>query len=438
MAIKQIAYSLIFCLACSFGFAQRGISYQGVILYPTVEIPGVDSSVTPYSERDVCMRFSIYDENNVLEYIETHTTTTDYYGQVNLVIGRGDNPSPASRLDGLRWDGTAKFLKVDLDYDAACINWTDVSYDELHYVPFAFYALNADGVGTDNQNLTGDTLTGTSLQIDIENGTSATVDLAPLQVGAGTDDQNLTGATLTGTSLQIDIEDGNSATVDLAALNTDDQNLTGATLTGTSLQIDIEDGNSATVDLAALVDDADAVIGNEYNISFVVDNTAGKLKLTDGGGELSVDLNSLSSNRSSYVDSGNAHPLNNPLKIGEGTTNLPNYINIEEADVILIDNGSSNVYIKLERLLSGYDGKVVRIVEVYDENPRVTVENSAGVTTDYFNVGANKNYLYDQPIDVITDVNFTAQTKVTTTINKLYEVVNFVWSDSEGKWFPMR
>jgi hypothetical protein len=143
MVIKHLIYSLIFCLVCSFGFAQRGISYQGVILYPTVEIPGVDSTVTPYSEREVCLRFTIYDQNNVLEYSETHTTTTDYYGQVNLVIGRGDNPSLANRLDGLRWDGTAKFLEVDLDYSAVCMDWTNISYSELNYVPFAFYALNS-------------------------------------------------------------------------------------------------------------------------------------------------------------------------------------------------------------------------------------------------------------------------------------------------------
>ena len=138
------------------------------------------------------------------------------------------------------------------------------------------------------------------------------------------------------------------------------------------------------------------------------------------------------------MDSGNAHPQSNPFTIGEGATNLPNYINIEEADVIIIDNGLSNVYILLEKLISGYDGKVVRIVEAYDENPRVTVEDSGGTMTDYFNASANKNFLYDQPMDVITDVDFISQTKVTTTINTLYEVVNFVWSDSMGKWFPMR
>lgn len=111
--------------------------------------------------------------------------------------------------------------------------------------------------GTDNQNLTGATLTGTSLQIDIEDGTSTSVDLAGLQDGTGTDNQNLTAATLTGTTLQIDIENGTSASVDLSSLDnfgTDDQNLTAATLTGNTLQIDIENGSSASVDLSAFAD----------------------------------------------------------------------------------------------------------------------------------------------------------------------------------------
>ena len=55
--------------------------------------------------------------------------------------------------------------------------------------------------GTDNQNLSGATLTGTSLQIDIEDGTSTTVDLAGLQDGTGTDDQNITGSGLSGNTL---------------------------------------------------------------------------------------------------------------------------------------------------------------------------------------------------------------------------------------------
>ena len=41
----------------------------------------------------------------------------------------------------------------------------------------------------------------------------------------GSDDQNLTGATLNGALLQIDIENGNSASVDLSSINTDAQTL---------------------------------------------------------------------------------------------------------------------------------------------------------------------------------------------------------------------
>ena len=111
-----------------------------------------------------------------------------------------------------------------------------------------------DGVGTDNQNLTGSTLIGNTLQIDIEDGNSTSVDLSPL---TGTDDQNIQGSGLSGTILTIGIENGNSETIDLSSLQdgigTDNQNLTGSTLTGNTLQIDIEDGSSTSVDLSPLI-----------------------------------------------------------------------------------------------------------------------------------------------------------------------------------------
>ncbi len=125
---------------------------------------------------------------------------------------------------------------------------------------------------TDDQNLTGATLTGNTLQIDIENGTSASVDLSALD-NSGTDDQalSLAGNTLT-------LEDGGS--VDLSGyVSTDDQNLTGATLTGNTLQINIENGTSASVDLSALDNS-----GTDDQALSLAGNT---LTLEDGG---SVDL----------------------------------------------------------------------------------------------------------------------------------------------------
>ncbi len=82
--------------------------------------------------------------------------------------------------------------------------------------------VNSNTVGTDDQNLTGATLTGTNLQIDIENGNSVAVDLAPLQDGTGTDDQTInTFSFNTGTKiLTLEVENDGIAplTVNLSSL----------------------------------------------------------------------------------------------------------------------------------------------------------------------------------------------------------------------------
>ncbi len=120
---------------------------------------------------------------------------------------------------------------------------------------------------TDDQNITGSGLAGNILTIGIENGTNETVDLSAL---VGTDDQDLTGATLSGANvLQIDIENGGSTTVDLSSLDdsgTDDQNISGSGLAGNILTIGIENGTNETVDLSVLVG-TDDQIANEVNIT---------------------------------------------------------------------------------------------------------------------------------------------------------------------------
>ncbi|CAM1344585.1 T9SS type A sorting domain-containing protein [Tenacibaculum amylolyticum] len=98
-----------------------------------------------------------------------------------------------------------------------------------------------DGTGTDNQDLelTGNTLsltndgttvdlssyldntddqtlTFTGTDLSISNGNS--IDLSSLRDGTGTDNQDLTSATLSGNTLTIGIENGTSATVDLSPI----------------------------------------------------------------------------------------------------------------------------------------------------------------------------------------------------------------------------
>jgi hypothetical protein len=91
------------------------------------------------------LKFSIIDSNSNLEYIETHKITTDAYGIVNLIIGTGNQIGGyASSFSNILWNNTTKNLKVDLDVNANCTYYVEISNQPFTYVPFAFYAANAN------------------------------------------------------------------------------------------------------------------------------------------------------------------------------------------------------------------------------------------------------------------------------------------------------
>ncbi|WP_052596212.1 tail fiber domain-containing protein [Aureispira sp. CCB-QB1] len=151
--------------------------------------------------------------------------------------------------------------------------------------------------GTDNQNLTSATLTGTNLTINIEDGASTSVDLSALVNDADfvIGNEYNTGASLSGTNLNI-TDGGGTRTVNLASLVNDadfvigNEYNTGASLSGTNLNI-TDGGGTRTVNLASLVNDADFVVGNEYNTGASLSGT--NLNITDGGGTRTVNLASL-------------------------------------------------------------------------------------------------------------------------------------------------
>lgn len=242
-------------------------------------------------------------------------------------------------LDTLTFDSGSSILTASIERDG---------------VPALEVNLSSLLDNTDNQNLTGATLTGTTLQIQIEDGTSASVDLSSLQDGTGTDDQILSingntlnledggvGVDLTpyldntddqqvdtfvlnGNEILLSIEgDGEPAKViDLSQyISTDDQNLTGATLTGTTLQVDIENGTSASVDLASLQDGTGT---DDQQISLV----GNSLSLEDGGA--AIDL-------SPYLDNTDGQTLSLTgldLSISNGNT-----VTLPDATIVQAQNG---------------------------------------------------------------------------------------------------
>ena len=138
--MKKVIFSLALFLSCSLlGFAQKGISYQAVILDPKpIEIPGQDITGQPFVNGDVSLKFKIFSSTFVQEFEEVHVAKTDAYGLVNVLIG---SISPAA-FASLIWDSKQKNLQVLVSFDQGG-TYTKVSEQVLTYNPMALFAETA-------------------------------------------------------------------------------------------------------------------------------------------------------------------------------------------------------------------------------------------------------------------------------------------------------
>ncbi|MBG15453.1 MAG: hypothetical protein CL853_03775, partial [Crocinitomicaceae bacterium] len=374
---------------------------------------------------DVLIGIHSQSSSGTLVYQEEHNVTTNDYGLFTLSIGDGTpllNP-----FNSIGWEDQNYYLNVQVDNG---FGYEDLGSQQLVTVPYALHArtvevdnvddddndpaneyninvtLNGDtlqitdGGGTqsvdlssisssDNQNLTGATLSGTNLTIDIEDGNSTSVDLSSLQDGVDDADNDPanefnTNVSLNGDTLQI-TDGGGTQSIDLSNLSgSDNQNLTGATLSGTNLTIDIENGNSTSVDLSTLqdgVDDADNNPTNELQtLSLLSGNT---LYLSVSGD--SVVLPSISFIAGAGIDI-NSGIISNT---GDGD-NDPNNELISNAalspsnDFLIIDEGSGNfTSIDVSDLNnSGTDNQDLIGASLSGTNLTIDIENGSSTTVD--------------------------------------------------------
>ncbi len=138
--MKKVIFSLALLLTCSvLGYAQKGISYQAIILDPNpIEIPGQDITGQPFVNGAVSLKFKLFSSTFVQEFEEVHTLQTDAYGMVNVLIG-SQNPGAFS---GLIWDSKQKTLQVLVSFDQGG-TYTKVSEQQLTYNPLALFAETA-------------------------------------------------------------------------------------------------------------------------------------------------------------------------------------------------------------------------------------------------------------------------------------------------------
>jgi hypothetical protein len=147
--MKKLFYILVL-LVSTFGFAQnRGITYQAVIYAPGGQnVPGVNVSNIPLTNRSICLKFSFIDAATAVEYEEVVKTTTDEFGMVNITIGSGNQTGGyASSYAVIVWSAAVdKSLKVALDATGLCNQFDELSVEKLDAVPFANAASTAGNI----------------------------------------------------------------------------------------------------------------------------------------------------------------------------------------------------------------------------------------------------------------------------------------------------
>ena len=136
--LKHI-FRIVFLIFMSKGllFAQTpGINYQALILNSEeIQIPGtnVEENQVLLTLEDVSFRFSILNASFEEYYIETQSTITDENGMVSLIVGEG---TPLlSSFDSIAWDGTLKYLNIEIDIHRQNQGFVFLDIQKILYLP---------------------------------------------------------------------------------------------------------------------------------------------------------------------------------------------------------------------------------------------------------------------------------------------------------------
>ncbi len=137
MTHKHILLTSILMMMSAMLFAQvaQGFNYQAALRNADGEVA---------SNTSAALRMSIHQNtfDGTIVYQETHNTTTNQFGLVNLIIGEG-MPDQGT-FDAVQWNtGTSFFMQVEVDLGDGFV---DIGSQQLMSVPFAMASKKATDV----------------------------------------------------------------------------------------------------------------------------------------------------------------------------------------------------------------------------------------------------------------------------------------------------
>ena len=168
--MKYLLSLLILVLLSAFDFYNpKGFNYQAIVR---------DASGNIKKNANVTVAFDIVDQSDNALYSESHSVTTNDFGIINLVIGKGSTSDDFSIVD---WTTDELSIKVTLD-------GTVMGTSPLLSVPYANYANN--GITTDQA----DAITANTAKVGITSDQTAAIETNSAKVGVYIDDSDNTVA----------------------------------------------------------------------------------------------------------------------------------------------------------------------------------------------------------------------------------------------------
>jgi len=168
--MKYLLSIIILVLLSAFDFYNpKGFNYQAIVR---------DASGNIKKNANVTVAFDIVDQSDNALYSESHSVTTNDFGIINLVIGKGSTSDDFSIVD---WTTDELSIKVTLD-------GTVMGTSPLLSVPYANYANN--GITTDQA----DAITANTAKVGITSDQTAAIETNTAKVGVYIDDSDNTVA----------------------------------------------------------------------------------------------------------------------------------------------------------------------------------------------------------------------------------------------------
>ncbi|UMB54380.1 hypothetical protein MKD41_02600 [Lutibacter sp. A64] len=361
--MKRILLLLVLLVTMFQSFSQtKGISYQAVILNPQPqELPGQNAENNILANSTVSIQFTIVNASGTEEYQEQHSTTTDKYGMLNLLIGTG-SPTSGTSFTDVFWDGATKKLKVGIDFKGGT-NYSALSEQDLTYMPQPPTQETTQQIVGNSASILEEVARATAAEQINANGISA------LEA-----EQVIQNSAITLNSAKVGITPAQITTIsNTTGINTGDQDISGIAINATTISEEVTRAKAAeAANLTAISTlQGEQIIQNNAislntakvsDINHVAVSTTDDL--TEGTTNLYYTEARVTANTAVAASTTHATKTDNPHSVTKAQVGLGNVNNTSDADKPVSDLTQTAL-----------DGKV-------DENSAITGATKTKITYD--------------------------------------------------------